>query len=742
VALLLGLAPADASAGKFWDFVKDLWSRIWHRPPSAPVRVPDPGKRYWRLRFVDDFRGRPSESARDRLCYDQLSAQCHIWPGGDSYRCDLAHLAPTDAGPFPPLKENFAAAIGALDSSRNWFAEPLATVKARYSELVAQNLRHLDKCTWTLYHMLNWMGTDYQGSHSSKFDPTRARVLPQGKGYLELSAVKAPVTLRCAFGGTLVQPGTGLTPGLCKLLDLPQVQLVSGVRYWVDADERWPGVYYAQIGGGCPHGGSGGANCQLWSFEKGVLEPGVNYSVSAQGGTSAVFYLDVAHERCRDNIVYLPNGGVRFRNLACPILNGGMLSMAFNPAPAPGGGTSPARGFTQHQGRFEVKMRIVKGSGAFPAAWLMPTQGGWPYSGGEIDVLEARDNADEVYQTYHHGKCYRENGSDFLEAVTYWDQAGVARPVEPGLCGGQTLLCVKDYRTAAGPAVSANRACGGSLFDLRGYRSVNVSVGHTEKEPDPRRPTGLYHRRDHVFSVEWTPSRIDYLVNNARTHTVQVGTLPTGNYATGGGQATLPAGVAPLQSHNFPANPFYWILNHSTWVAPDKRPGFAPQRIYLDWVKTYSFCSAPLDFCPCGGTFVEGTGCTLAVGVRLSCPAGEPMPQIRTVGGQRVYDSPCRQIRHDCPNGGERAGPNCAVRAIAAGQLRKLVKYWVDADPRWPGVYYKQVLRRCPYGGAVSGGGNCQLLAFPADLLETGIDYWVEKDPRWPGVYYRPDFRE
>ena len=26
--------------------------------------------------------------------------------------------------------------------------------------------------------------------------------------------------------------------------------------------------------------------------------------------------------------------------------------------------------------------------------------------GGEIDILEARDNADETYHTYHHGKCY------------------------------------------------------------------------------------------------------------------------------------------------------------------------------------------------------------------------------------------------------------------------------------------------------------------------------------------------
>ena len=66
--------------------------------------------------------------------------------------------------------------------------------------------------------------------------------------------------------------------------------------------------------------------------------------------------------------------------------------------------------------------------------------------------------------------------------------------------------------------------------------------------------------------------------------------------------------------------------------------------------------------------------------------------------------------------------------------------YWVDANPRWPGVYYRQTQGDCRYGGVRSGNGNCQLTALPSNMLEDHLKYWVETDPRWPGIYYRATY--
>jgi hypothetical protein len=530
--------------------------------------------RYFRLRFFDDFKGRPSDSARDRLCYDGLPAQCHIWPGGRSYRCDLAHLPPGDPSMIPPLRENLAAVLRAVDPSRNWAAEPLAAVKARYAQLVAERTRHLDKCTWTLYHMLNWMSTDYQGRWAARFDPLAVRVLPEGRGYLELSAFRAP--------------------------------LPRHVR-----------------------------------------------------------------EQCRDNIVYSP--ALKFNELACNIINGGMMSMRFDPVEG-----SPVRGFLQKYGRFEVKMRIPRGEGAFPAAWLMPEKGGWPYSGGEIDIIEARDNADEIYQTYHHGKCYRRDpaatGEAYLEAITYWDSNGEEAPIESGACGGTSAHCVASYRTSAGAIGKNPRGTCPDRFALRTYTGVNVAVGHTEKE----RRLAPFHLQDHVFAVEWTPERIDYYLGTERTHTVAVGSKPTSNFATGGGQAALPAGLTTLGPHNFPTSPFYFILNLSTWVRPDRRATFQPQRLLIDYVKAYSLCSGDAELCPCGGRFVEGRGCVVG-GARPACPAGETAA-VR----DGVYASPCQRLDVPTPTLGEKVAT--ALRALRDVLARKLTALGASIARVWQQV--------------------------------------------------------
>jgi beta-glucanase (GH16 family) len=59
--------------------------------------------------------------------------------------------------------------------------------------------------------------------------------------------------------------------------------------------------------------------------------------------------------------------------------------------------------FSFKYGKIEVKAKLSKGKGSWPAIWLMPeenTYGGWP-DGGEIDIMEHLNLDSIVYQTLH-----------------------------------------------------------------------------------------------------------------------------------------------------------------------------------------------------------------------------------------------------------------------------------------------------------------------------------------------------
>jgi beta-glucanase (GH16 family) len=59
------------------------------------------------------------------------------------------------------------------------------------------------------------------------------------------------------------------------------------------------------------------------------------------------------------------------------------------------------RKFSQRYGRFEIRCRVPKGQGLWPAFWLLPEPLGWP---PEIDVLEVRgQETNKVYMTNHWG---------------------------------------------------------------------------------------------------------------------------------------------------------------------------------------------------------------------------------------------------------------------------------------------------------------------------------------------------
>ncbi|SKB14310.1 exported hypothetical protein [Planktothrix sp. PCC 11201] len=93
-------------------------------------------------------------------------------------------------------------------------------------------------------------------------------------------------------------------------------------------------------------------------------------------------------------------------------------------------------------------------------------------------------------------------------------------------------------------------------------------------------------------------------------------------------------------------------------------------------------------------------------------------------------------IRNPCPFGGSIAGDNCQLQAFGNGVVFPGVKYWVDANPKWPGIYYKGIQDKCPYGGTRAGVENCQLMKLNGKLTE-GVRYWVDANPDWPGLYYR-----
>lgn len=63
-------------------------------------------------------------------------------------------------------------------------------------------------------------------------------------------------------------------------------------------------------------------------------------------------------------------------------------------------------------GRFEVRARLPKGAGLWPAIWMLPTDdeyGGWARS-GEIDIMEYRgDQPDRVLGTLHYGDAWPKN---------------------------------------------------------------------------------------------------------------------------------------------------------------------------------------------------------------------------------------------------------------------------------------------------------------------------------------------
>ncbi|WP_349409245.1 carbohydrate binding domain-containing protein [Pseudalkalibacillus sp. SCS-8] len=68
-------------------------------------------------------------------------------------------------------------------------------------------------------------------------------------------------------------------------------------------------------------------------------------------------------------------------------------------------------------GRYEIRAKLPKGQGMWPAIWMMPTDydlySGWPAS-GEIDIMELLGHdPDTVYGTLHYGTPWKNTGASY-----------------------------------------------------------------------------------------------------------------------------------------------------------------------------------------------------------------------------------------------------------------------------------------------------------------------------------------
>ncbi len=133
-------------------------------------------------------------------------------------------------------------------------------------------------------------------------------------------------------------------------------------------------------------------------------------------------------------------------------------------------------------GKFEIRARLPRGKGLWPAIWMLPTDwayGGWPKS-GEIDIMEnLGDDTRTVYGTLHYGNDWPDNshtgksyfisaGKDFYDDFHLfsieWDPKEIRWRVDGVLYQTQSRW----FTPAAGyPAP----------FDKRFHLLLNVAVG-------------------------------------------------------------------------------------------------------------------------------------------------------------------------------------------------------------------------------------------------------------------------
>ena len=134
-------------------------------------------------------------------------------------------------------------------------------------------------------------------------------------------------------------------------------------------------------------------------------------------------------------------------------------------------------------GRVEVRAKLPKGQGLWPAIWMMPTDsiyGGWPRS-GEIDIMELLGNEpSRVYGTLHYGDPHDSQGSQFdlTDGSAFSDSFHTfAIEWEPGII--RWYVDGSQYFTVTQWFISDESRPFPAPFDQRFYLILNVAVGGT-----------------------------------------------------------------------------------------------------------------------------------------------------------------------------------------------------------------------------------------------------------------------
>jgi beta-glucanase (GH16 family) len=131
-------------------------------------------------------------------------------------------------------------------------------------------------------------------------------------------------------------------------------------------------------------------------------------------------------------------------------------------------------------GRVEVRAKLPRGQGIWPAIWMMPTDatyGTWPAS-GEIDIMELLGHEPaRVYGTLHYGNPHQQQGQhyDLAQGTFADDYHTFALEWEPGEM--RWYVDGDRYQTLTEWHTSSTKGVYPAPFDRRFYLILNVAVG-------------------------------------------------------------------------------------------------------------------------------------------------------------------------------------------------------------------------------------------------------------------------
>lgn len=173
--------------------------------------------------------------------------------------------------------------------------------------------------------------------------------------------------------------------------------------------------------------------------------------------------------------IYLKDGKLVLRALKFPLDTGGAYYTSGKVQ------TSNKKDFTY--GKVQVRAKVPKGQGLWPAIWMMPTKevyGSWPLS-GEIDIMEILGNEpNKTYGTIHYGSPHgQKQGSYILKNGDFSDDFHVFEiEWEPGiirwLVDGEIFYSEGNWfsRSRAGADFSYP-----APFDQDFFVQLNLAVG-------------------------------------------------------------------------------------------------------------------------------------------------------------------------------------------------------------------------------------------------------------------------